>query len=44
MLLKSPEFQANPFDRKYTLDGLDGAHSGASLMALQKVLTALANE
>ena len=40
-LLKSPDFQANPFDRKYTLDGLDGAHSGASLTALHKVLAAL---
>jgi len=40
-LLKSPEFKANLFDRKYTLDGLDGAHSGASLIALQKVLAAL---
>jgi hypothetical protein len=41
VLLKSPEFKANPFDRNFTLDGLDGAHSGASLMALQKVLAAL---
>ncbi|HZY41411.1 MAG TPA: hypothetical protein VFF59_05350, partial [Anaerolineae bacterium] len=24
VLLKSPEFQANPFERKYTLDDLDG--------------------
>ena len=44
VLLKSPEFEANPFDRKYTLDGLDDAHSGASLVSLQKVLTALNNE
>jgi hypothetical protein len=43
-LLKSPDFQANPFDRKYTLDGLEGAHSGASLIALQKVLAALRDE
>ena len=43
-LLTSPEFKANPFDRKYTLDGLDGAHSGASLTALHKVLIALSNE
>lgn len=43
-LLKSPEFKANPFERKYTLDELDGAHSGASLIALQKVLAALMNE
>lgn len=43
-LLKSPAFESNPFDRKYTLDGLDGAHSGASLIALQKVLAALRDE
>jgi len=40
-LLKSPVFQANPYDRNYTLDGIDGAHSGASLKALHKVLAAL---
>ncbi|HEY4722395.1 MAG TPA: hypothetical protein VII92_11135 [Anaerolineae bacterium] len=39
-LLGSPDFQANPFNRKYTLQGLEGAHSGASLIALQKVLLA----
>jgi hypothetical protein len=43
-LVKSPEFKANPFDRKYTLEGLDDAHSGASLIALKKVLAALDNE
>ncbi len=43
-LLKSPEFKANPFDRNYTLGGLDGAHAGASLIALQKVLAALRDE
>jgi hypothetical protein len=43
-LLKSPEFKANPFDRTYRLDQLAGAHSGASLRALQKVLAALNNE
>lgn len=40
-LLKSPVFQANPYDRNYTLDGVEGAHSGASLKALAKVLAAL---
>jgi hypothetical protein len=40
-LINSPDFEANPFDRTYTLDNIDGAHSGASLMALQKVLAAL---
>ena len=43
-LLKTPEFKANPYDRKYTLDGVEGAHAGASLLALQKVLAALVNE
>ena len=43
-MLKSPEFKANPYDRKYTLDGVEGAHSGASLIALQKVLAALSDE
>jgi hypothetical protein len=43
-LLKSPEFKANPFDRNYTVEDLDGAHSGASLIALQKVLAALNDE
>lgn len=43
-LLKAPDFQANPYDRNYTLDGVEGAHSGASLIALQKVLAALDNE
>jgi hypothetical protein len=43
-LLKSPEFEVNPFDRNYALDGLDGAHSGASLTALHKVLVALNDE
>lgn len=40
-LINSPDFEANPFDRVYTLDNIDGAHSGASLVALQKVLAAL---
>lgn len=42
-LINSADFKANPFDRHYTLDGVDGAHSGASLIALKKVLEALAN-
>jgi len=41
ILLKSSVFQANPYDRNYTLDGVEGAHSGASLKALAKVLAAL---
>ena len=43
-LIDSADFTANPFDRHYTLDGVDGSHSGASLIALKKVLEALANE
>jgi hypothetical protein len=43
-LINSADFKANLFDRHYTLDAFDGAHSGASLIALKKVLAALANE
>ena len=43
-LLNSSDFQANPFDRKYILQGIEGTHSGASLIALQKVLQALQDE
>ena len=43
-LLNSSDFQVNPFDRKYSLQGIEGAHSGASLIALQKVLLALRDE
>lgn len=43
-LLKTPDFQSNPYERQYAVDGVEGAHSGASLMALQKVLTALSDE
>ena len=40
--INSPEFEANALERKYTVEGLDeSAHSGASLLALQKVLAAL---
>ncbi len=42
-LVNSPGFTANAFERNYRLEGLDDlAHSGASLLALQKVLEALA--
>jgi rhamnogalacturonyl hydrolase YesR len=34
-------FTANFYERTYTLAEIDGAHSGASLLALQKVLEAL---
>lgn len=40
--IESPHFSANAFERKYEVEGLDEiAHSGASLLALAKVLEAL---
>jgi hypothetical protein len=42
-LIAAPDFINNAFERKYTLAGLDEvAHSGASVLALKKVLEALA--
>ncbi len=43
-LVASADFGANFYQRTYTLVEIDGAHSGASLLALQKVLQALHNE
>ncbi len=40
-LIASSNFGANFYQRTYTLSEIDGAHSGASLLALQKVLEAL---
>ncbi len=40
-LIASADFDANFYQRTYTLSEIDGAHSGASLLALQKVLEAL---
>lgn len=40
-LLASADFDANFYQRMYTLTEVDDAHSGASLVALQKVLKAL---
>ncbi len=40
-LIASDDFDANFYQRTYTLTDVDGAHSGASLLALQKVLEAL---
>ena len=40
-LIGSPDFDANYYQRTYTLNDVAGAHSGASLLALQKVLKAL---
>jgi len=37
----SPDFEVNFYQRTYTLEDVDGTHSGASLLALQKVLKAL---
>ena len=38
----SEDFLNNAFERKYTIEGFDdAAHSGASLLALHKVLEAL---
>lgn len=40
-LISDSEFQANPFGRRYSDPAIDGsAHSGESLLALQKVLSA----
>ena len=42
VLVSALDFEANALERKYRLEGLDDlAHSGASLLALQKVLEAL---
>lgn len=40
-VIASANFDANFYQRTYTLAAVDGAHSGASLLALQKVLDAL---
>ena len=40
-LVDSADFDANFYQRAYTLTEVGGAHSGASLLALQKVLEAL---
>ena len=41
-VLRQPGFEANDYQRRYTLAGLDDqAHAGASLLALNKVLLAL---
>ena len=42
-LIGSPDFDVNFYQRTYTLEEVDGAHSGASLLALLKVLEALRN-
>ncbi len=40
-LIASADFDANFYQRTYLLADVDDAHSGASLLALQKVLAAL---
>jgi len=40
-MMESDTFEANAFERRYRLDGLDDAHSGVSLLALAQVLEAL---
>ena len=40
-LIASTDFSANFYQRAYVLAEVEGAHSGASLLALQKVLEAL---
>jgi hypothetical protein len=40
-VLTSPDFINNAYERRFTVPGLDdSAHAGASLLALDKVLTA----
>jgi hypothetical protein len=43
-LITSTDFDANFYQRTYTLNDVDGAHSGANLLALRKVLDALQTE
>jgi predicted PurR-regulated permease PerM len=44
-VLSQPGFEPNAYERRYTVPGLDDlAHSGASLVALKKVLAAFENE
>ena len=44
IVVASADFDANFYQRAYTLVEVEGAHSGASLLALQKVLEAFRNE
>lgn len=42
VLLSEAGFEANPYERRYSLPDVDGSkHSGASLIALKRVLNAL---
>ena len=45
LVLSQPGFEPNAYARRYAVSGLDDlAHSGASLMALKKVLAAFMDE
>lgn len=41
LLLSRPDFVANQSERRYSLPGVEGRHSGGSLIALDRVLQAL---
>ncbi|OGO47961.1 MAG: hypothetical protein A2W37_13760 [Chloroflexi bacterium RBG_16_63_12] len=44
-VIRQPGFEPNAYARRYTVTGLDDlAHSGASLIALKKVLAAFEDE
>ena len=40
-LASASGFEANAFERRYRVEGLEGEHAGASLLALIRVLEAL---
>jgi hypothetical protein len=40
-LATAPDFEPNAFARRYQVEGVEGEHSGASLLALIQVLEAL---
>lgn len=45
LVLAQPGFEANAYERRYRVPGLDEqAHAGASLVALKKVLNAFAEK
>lgn len=44
-VLRQAGFEANDYERRYSVPGLDDlGHAGASLLALKKVLAAFASE
>jgi hypothetical protein len=40
-LMPDAEFETNDFERVYHIEGVDGEHAGASVLALAQVLEAL---